>query len=65
MKLTGENRSTLGKKTCPIATLSAKNLTRTPGVFLSCPVFSPLIHFVLLNPSVLLHVTLCSILVLI
>jgi hypothetical protein len=31
MKLTGENRSTLGK-TCPSATLSTTNPTWTPGI---------------------------------
>jgi hypothetical protein len=46
-----------GGKNCPSVTLSTTNCTWTDPGFFSCPVFPFLIHFVLLNPSVLLHVT--------
>jgi hypothetical protein len=53
MKLTGENQSTRGE-TCPSAALATTNPTWThPGFFY----IFPLIHFVLLYPPVLLHVT--------
>jgi hypothetical protein len=41
------------------------NIHAPRGIFFFLSRFFPLIHCVLLNPSVLLHVTLCSILVLI
>jgi hypothetical protein len=41
----------------PRAGLDGCEKSRPHRDFFSCPVIFPLIHFVLLNPSVLLHVT--------
>ena len=57
MKMTGENRSTRGGKPYLSATLSTTNPTWTDSeLFFPVP-FVPLIHFVPLAPSLLLHVT--------